>query len=66
MTQNFDPANNPMLTAILAGVVQNVITQYVQESNQGDDKIVITDNQVAELSGKLVQTAQELMASQLG
>lgn len=66
MDQNLDPANNPMLTAILSGVVQNVITQYVQESNQGDNKIVITDNQVAELSGKLVQKAQELMSSQLG
>lgn len=66
MTQNIDPANNPMLTAILSGVVQNVITQYVQENNLGDNKIVITDDQVAELSGKLVQTAQELMSSQFG
>jgi hypothetical protein len=41
-----------------------VITQYVQESNQGDNKIVISDDQVAELSGKLVQKAQELMAAQ--
>lgn len=66
MTENLDPANNPMLTAILSGVVQNVITQYVQESNQGDNKIVITDDQVAELSGKLVQKAQELMSGQFG
>lgn len=64
MDQNLDPTNNPMLTAILSGVVQNVITQYVQESNQGDNKIVISDDQVAELSGKLVQKAQELMAAQ--
>ena len=64
MEQNTDLANNPMLAAILSGVVQNVITQYVQESNQGDNKIVITDDQVAELSGKLVQKAQELLSSQ--
>lgn len=65
MDQNLDPANNPMLTAILTGVVQSVITQYVQENSQGDNRIVITDGQVAELSGKLVQKAQELMSSQL-
>lgn len=65
MTQNLDSAN-PMLTAILSGVVQNVITQYVQESSQGDSKIVITDGQVVELSSKLVQTAQGLMAAQFG
>lgn len=64
MIQNIDPANNPMLTTILSGVVQNVITQYVQESNQGDNKIVITDDQVTELAGKLVQTAQGLMSAQ--
>jgi hypothetical protein len=65
MNQNPDPAN-PMLTAILSGVVQNVITQYVQENSQGDSKIVISDDQVAELSGKLVQKAQELMSAQFG
>ena len=57
---------NPMLTAILTGVVQGVITEYVQECSQSDEKIVIAETQVTELSGKLVQKAQMLLAAQMG
>ena len=57
---------NPMLTAILTGVVQGVITEYVQESSQSDEKIVIAETQITELSGKLVQKAQMLLAAQMG
>ncbi len=66
MSQNELLNQDPMLTAILSGVVQGVITEYVQECNQGDDRIIIADNQVAELSGRLVEKAQMLLSSHMG
>lgn len=66
MSQNELLNQDPMLTAILSGVVQGVITEYVQECNQGDEKITIADNQVTELSGRLVQKAQMLLSAQMG
>ena len=65
MGQNELLSQDPMLAAILTGVVQSVITEYVKECNQGDEKVVIADTQVAELSGRLVQKAQMLLSSQL-